>query len=302
MPLERFRMASSVTRPGNRLPWRIAFISDPHGDRVALDKVISDLEGAGPVDEVLVGGDLAQGGAQPAEVIDEIRKRGWSSVRGNGDDLLVRIADGHPAAEALREREASHGVLPETVASHAVWSVNRIGPERISSLPPDVPRPWSLRVWNCCARSRDTMEYGGCRSPRCRHRNRRKHGSRSAGAPACLWPHTYAVPAKSWQRRPAERGGGQRLERCRPSAGIHDCCPRFDDFSRRSSSRLATGGAACRVQACRHRAAVLPRRTRSTPGAKPTGSGSSHLALGFQQDPIGRCASAAGIGAENRVW
>ena len=33
-------------------------------------------------------------------MIDETRKRGWPSVRGNGDDLLVRIADGRPAAEA----------------------------------------------------------------------------------------------------------------------------------------------------------------------------------------------------------
>jgi predicted phosphodiesterase len=125
------------------LPWRIAFISDPHGDRVALDKVISDLERVGSVDEVLVGGDLAQGGAQPAEVIDEIRKRGWRAVRGNGDDFLVRIADGDPAAEALREGEAAHGVLPKRVASQGEWSVSRLGHERIEylrSLPLSIPR------------------------------------------------------------------------------------------------------------------------------------------------------------------
>jgi predicted phosphodiesterase len=123
-----------VTRRRPRLPWRIAFISDPHGDRVALDKAISDLEKSQPVDEVLVGGDLAQGGAQPAEVVDEIRKRGWPSVRGNADDLLVRIADGNPPAEALRQPEASHGVLPKTVASQAEWSVSRLGPERVEYL------------------------------------------------------------------------------------------------------------------------------------------------------------------------
>ncbi|MGA8923988.1 MAG: metallophosphoesterase [Candidatus Dormiibacterota bacterium] len=113
---------------------RIAFISDPHGDLVALDKVIADLDGAEPVDEVLVGGDLAQGGAQPSEVVDEIRGRGWSSVRGNGDDLLVRIADGLSAREALRESEAAHGVLPDAVAAHAEWSVSRLGSERIEYL------------------------------------------------------------------------------------------------------------------------------------------------------------------------
>src|SRR6266581_4579897 len=118
----------------HRLPWRIAFISDPHGDHVALAKVISDLEVAGPVDEVLVGGDLAQGGARPVEVVDEIRKRGWPAVRGNADDLLVRIADGSMAAEALSGPRSTHPVLPDKVASHAEWSVKRLGPERIEYL------------------------------------------------------------------------------------------------------------------------------------------------------------------------
>jgi predicted phosphodiesterase len=120
-------------RHANRLPWRIAFISDPHGDRLALDRVISDLEKAGPVDEVLVGGDLAQGGANPAEVVDEIRNRGWRSVRGNGDDLLVRIADDR-VAEALREARATHEALSQSVASDAERSVSRLGPERIEYL------------------------------------------------------------------------------------------------------------------------------------------------------------------------
>jgi predicted phosphodiesterase len=113
---------------------RIAFISDPHGDLVALDKVTSDLDRAGSIDEVLMGGDLAQGGAQPAEVVDEIRKRGWNSVRGNADDLLVRIADGVPAAEALRVGGAAHGRVSESVANHAKWSVSQLGSERIEYL------------------------------------------------------------------------------------------------------------------------------------------------------------------------
>lgn len=123
-----------TTRRHDRAPKRIAFLSDPHGDLVAFDRVVADLERAGPVDEVLVGGDLAQGGAQPAGVVDEIRERGWPSVRGNGDDLLVRIADGAPAAEVLRDAEAAHGPLPDSMASHAEWSVGRLGHERIEYL------------------------------------------------------------------------------------------------------------------------------------------------------------------------
>jgi predicted phosphodiesterase len=85
--------------------------------------VILDLENAEPVDEVLLGGDLAQGGGQPAEVVDEIRNRGWRAVRGNSDDFLVRIADGNPEAG-----------LTEPMASRGAWSVDRLGAERIEYL------------------------------------------------------------------------------------------------------------------------------------------------------------------------
>jgi 3',5'-cyclic AMP phosphodiesterase CpdA len=40
---------------------RIAILSDMHGDPVALEKVIEDLERVPPVDEMFIGGDLAQG-------------------------------------------------------------------------------------------------------------------------------------------------------------------------------------------------------------------------------------------------
>lgn len=126
-----------------RLPWRVAVLSDPHGDLIALQKVVEHLELTGPVDEVLLGGDLAQGGAQPAEVVDMIRERGWSSVRGNSDDLLVRLADGYKPEEALREAAESHESLPESLVSHALWSVQQLGPERIEylrSLPMSITR------------------------------------------------------------------------------------------------------------------------------------------------------------------
>lgn len=132
-----------MTQAEAPLPWRIAVLSDPHGDLIALEKVIEDLGSAGHIDEVLLGGDLAQGGAQPAEVVDLIRARGWQSVRGNGDDLLVRIAGGIAAADALRAAGATHGDLPKELAARAEWSVRRLGHERIDylrSLPMSIVR------------------------------------------------------------------------------------------------------------------------------------------------------------------
>jgi predicted phosphodiesterase len=112
---------------------RIALISDPHGDLVALLAVISDIERQNGLDEVLVGGDLAQGGPQPAEVVDEIRSRGWPSVGGNSDDFLVQVADG-----GLR----SSG-LPEALMTGGIWSSAQLGSERIEylrSLPMTIER------------------------------------------------------------------------------------------------------------------------------------------------------------------
>jgi predicted phosphodiesterase len=112
---------------------RVAVISDPHGDLVALHAVIADLERQEGVDETLVAGDLAQGGPQPVEVVDEIRARGWRSARGNSDDFLVRIARGEPLAA---------GDL-EALVAHGEWSAGRLGGERIEYLR---SLPFSLRL------------------------------------------------------------------------------------------------------------------------------------------------------------
>lgn len=112
---------------------RIALLSDIHGDHLAFVRVLADLAQAGPVDEVVLGGDLAQGGPQPAEVIDEIRRRGWRSVLGNADELLIRIGDGMSSEDAPRFGEA-HGPVSESTARLAEWSVSQLGQERLDFL------------------------------------------------------------------------------------------------------------------------------------------------------------------------
>lgn len=102
---------------------RIAFVSDTHGDLDAFECVIADLGRHGPFDEVLLGGDLAQGGPDPAAVIDRIRQLGWPSVRGNSDDLLVGISEG-----VLTED------VPDSVRERGEWSVKQLGADRIEYL------------------------------------------------------------------------------------------------------------------------------------------------------------------------
>jgi putative phosphoesterase len=66
---------------------RIAIVSDVHGNRRAFEAVLADLRQVTP-DVVVHGGDLAYGGAYPAEIIDQVRSLGWAGVRGNTDEML----------------------------------------------------------------------------------------------------------------------------------------------------------------------------------------------------------------------
>src|SRR5712691_971880 len=68
---------------------RIAIVSDIHGNRTAFEAVLADLRQTSP-DLILHGGDLADGGASPAEIVDRIRDLGWPGVVGNADEALFR--------------------------------------------------------------------------------------------------------------------------------------------------------------------------------------------------------------------
>jgi predicted phosphodiesterase len=66
---------------------RIAVVSDIHGNRTAFEAVLADLRQTSP-DLILHGGDLAESGASPAEIVDRIRDLGWQGVIGNGEEAL----------------------------------------------------------------------------------------------------------------------------------------------------------------------------------------------------------------------
>src|SRR5437899_5655820 len=66
---------------------RIAIISDIHGNLTAFEAVLADLRQTSP-DLILHGGDLADMGASPAEIVDRIRDLGWQGVAGNGEEAL----------------------------------------------------------------------------------------------------------------------------------------------------------------------------------------------------------------------
>ena len=71
---------------------KIAIISDIHGNCVALDAVLNDINGM-DVDQIVCLGDAVQGGPQPADVVARLRKLDCPVVMGNADDWLLTGVD-----------------------------------------------------------------------------------------------------------------------------------------------------------------------------------------------------------------
>jgi predicted phosphodiesterase len=68
----------------------LALVSDIHGNDDALAAVVAELERLG-VEQVICLGDVAQGGDQPAEVLDRLAALGWPVILGNADAFLLEV-------------------------------------------------------------------------------------------------------------------------------------------------------------------------------------------------------------------
>jgi predicted phosphodiesterase len=106
---------------------RIAVVSDIHGNLTAFEAALKDIRSLSP-DLVFHGGDLADAGSSPIEIIDHIRALGWRGVMGNTDEMLVRP-------------EALESFASQSTAPPAIWSAIReiaaatrakLGEERLS--------------------------------------------------------------------------------------------------------------------------------------------------------------------------
>lgn len=84
---------------------RIAIIADIHGNALALDAVLADLQRDG-YDHLVCLGDAIQGGPQPAEVVARLRSLGCPTVLGNADAYLLTGEETgeEPMADARRRR------------------------------------------------------------------------------------------------------------------------------------------------------------------------------------------------------
>ena len=108
---------------------RIAILSDIHGNRTAFEAVLADLQQTSP-DLILHGGDLADAGASPVEIVDRIRDLGWQGVVGNTDEMLFR-------PETLEEFASQSSAPPSlwtAIRQMAAATRTMLGEERIEWL------------------------------------------------------------------------------------------------------------------------------------------------------------------------
>jgi putative phosphoesterase len=80
---------------------KLAFISDIHGNAVALDAVLEDIKKRN-VDRIIVLGDISYRGPEPKRALDLVKSLNTNVIKGNADEWVVRgIKEGEVAKSAL---------------------------------------------------------------------------------------------------------------------------------------------------------------------------------------------------------
>lgn len=108
---------------------RVAIVSDIHGNLTALEAVLADIRQVSP-DLILHGGDLADPGSKPLEVIDRMRDLGWQGVMGNTDEMLVRPS----SLEEFATRSSAPAALWLAIRRIASDTRSALGDERLAWL------------------------------------------------------------------------------------------------------------------------------------------------------------------------
>jgi len=114
---------------------RVAIISDMHGNDHAFEAVEADIQNQ-KIDQIVCLGDAVQGGPQPAEVVQRLRRLNCPVVMGNADAWLLS-----------GEETADEGIPPERLRKMGevrTWSLSQLTEEDrafISSFQPTVTLP-----------------------------------------------------------------------------------------------------------------------------------------------------------------
>lgn len=108
---------------------RTAILSDIHGNLTAFEAVLAHIKQISP-DLVLHGGDLADSGSSPVEIVDYIRNLGWPGVMGNSDEMLVRPE----ALEDFASQSSAPAALWTAIREVASATRSALGEDRLAWL------------------------------------------------------------------------------------------------------------------------------------------------------------------------
>jgi predicted phosphodiesterase len=89
---------------------RIAVLADIHGNHLALDAVLADLEWRGGADRIVNLGDCVSGPLWPAETMERLDRLNAVTVRGNHDRV---VAERSPEAMIASDRFAFDALAPD---------------------------------------------------------------------------------------------------------------------------------------------------------------------------------------------
>ena len=79
---------------------RVALLADIHGNAVALDAMLGDLEKI-DVEQRILMGDYFLFGPRPREVYDRLREQDWPAIEGNTDRYIAAGDLQHPFADLI---------------------------------------------------------------------------------------------------------------------------------------------------------------------------------------------------------
>ncbi|MEK3991716.1 metallophosphoesterase family protein [Robertmurraya sp. FSL R5-0851] len=102
---------------------KLAFISDIHGNAIALDAVLQDIQQKN-VDKVVVLGDICYRGPEPQRALDLVRALDCNVIKGNADEWVVR---------GVQQGEVPDHVL-ELMNKERDWIVSQLSDESIDYL------------------------------------------------------------------------------------------------------------------------------------------------------------------------
>jgi predicted phosphodiesterase len=106
---------------------RVAILSDIHGNLVALDACLSDLQQQGGADVIVAAGDLCVDGPKPKKVLARLMEVGAQCIRGNTDRYIA---------------ERDEASLPAAERTQLQWTRDEIGEKLVAWLG---ALPFSLR-------------------------------------------------------------------------------------------------------------------------------------------------------------